>query len=115
MTNKNTPEEDAEDAINADKIKRTDLYPLAIMYNKRFRLKTFLYNNVRPSKAKLIKLLREKNYKPVKTGEDWKLKPIKETRRDPYIFKTGKAPPKAKAPPKPKAPPKAKAPKKAKK
>ncbi len=62
-------------------ILKTDLNQLVMGYNKMYRIKTFLADNVRPSKDNLIFELQKRNYKLVKVGSSFELHPIKDPKR----------------------------------
>jgi len=71
--------------IMTDVIKRVELYQLAIGYNRKYQIHTFLHKNKRPTKEKLIEELAKRNYRPVKESGGWVLKPIKDPKRFPKI------------------------------
>jgi len=62
-------------------IKRTELYQLAIGYNEKYKIHTFLHKNKRPTKQSLLDELAKRNYIPVKEKGKWILKPIKDPKR----------------------------------
>jgi len=62
-------------------ILKADLNHLVMGYNKLYKIKTFLNDNIRPSKDNLIGELRARNYKIAKGKNGWELRPIKDPKR----------------------------------
>jgi hypothetical protein len=70
-------------------ILKTDLNQLVMGYNKMYRIKTFLADNVRPSKDALIAELKRRNYKIVKVKGQFQLRAIKDPTRNKAITLKG--------------------------
>jgi len=62
-------------------ILKQDLNHLVMEYNKLYKIKTFLDDNVRPSKLNLIEKLKSRNYRVSKDKTGWVLRPIKDPKR----------------------------------